>query len=422
MLTVSCIICMFLLLNACESQPAHHISEYDVDNIGYFYDGLARFTINITPETVSDEMFVNEWEKKEFEKVYSRYPFQLCGYCDIEGNVIIEPKYDVPLVEFTEDLIRLDECIGFRNYRTVYLDRKGKIVYIPNEEYYSGDVHNGLFWVEEGDNLVYYNEKGKRAFGFKNATTAFSIDGGEISDFFNDGPYFSDLNGKHYAVITIDYCDRIIDNTGKVIEFNIDGIDPDDFEPDILMGNYAEINYDWYRLDFAKKTAVLIENEDCIEYGETDCIYDDNMNVVLDLTKIPEFADGTQFNWAISENNIVTVCMKKATGVYTSFVDLNGKVLMEPNKTISLFDSEFVSPDTTNECYIFYFVESDGLCLAQDRISSLYGYIDLKGNWVIEPQYKSALPFSDGYAVVNDTTVINRSGEIMFSANIPIEE
>lgn len=45
-----------------------------------------------------------------------------------------------------------------------------------------------------------------------------------------------------------------------------------------------------------------------------------------------------------------------------------------------------------------------------------FGYIDLDGNWLIEPQYEDATDFIDGKAVVNGSTIIDKSGNTLAKA------
>jgi len=60
---------------------------------------------------------------------------------------------------------------------------------------------------------------------------------------------------------------------------------------------------------------------------------------------------------------------------------------------------------------------SDGMAVAYDSETSLYGYINTKGKWVIKPQYTQANSFTNGYAsvVFGDDTwtgiIIDKSGK-----------
>ena len=64
--------------------------------------------------------------------------------------------------------------------------------------------------------------------------------------------------------------------------------------------------------------------------------------------------------------------------------------------------------------------ESSMIAPAQKDADGLYGYIDVFGNWVIEPQFVAAAPFSGDYAVIldeyNEYCIINRSGETVLTS------
>ena len=96
--------------------------------------------------------------------------------------------------------------------------------------------------------------------------------------------------------------------------------------------------------------------------------------------------------------------MKNANGVYFSAViDFAGNVIIEPTAKYELNESKFTS---------------NGLCRAKDTATGLYGFIDINGNWAIQPQYQSVTNFSDGenaIAVAEGSTMINIKGETVFS-------
>lgn len=52
---------------------------------------------------------------------------------------------------------------------------------------------------------------------------------------------------------------------------------------------------------------------------------------------------------------------------------------------------------------------SEGLLVVEDE-NGLYGYVDLNGQLVIAPQYTDAWGFNHGYAVVNESLLIDREG------------
>ena len=66
-------------------------------------------------------------------------------------------------------------------------------------------------------------------------------------------------------------------------------------------------------------------------------------------------------------------------------------------------------------------VDKSLIAPAQDKNTELWGYIDLNGNWVIAPIFKSASAFEDEYAsvvdVYGDYVFINRKGQNIFEGN-----
>jgi hypothetical protein len=79
--------------------------------------------------------------------------------------------------------------------------------------------------------------------------------------------------------------------------------------------------------------------------------------------------------------------------------------------------------DTSGELtvdYKFAFIDnySEGLAAAaEERNPDLYGYIDAKGDYVLQPSFESARPFSDGLAYVHGKThegYINTAGDFVW--------
>ena len=68
-------------------------------------------------------------------------------------------------------------------------------------------------------------------------------------------------------------------------------------------------------------------------------------------------------------------------------------------------DGKFLSNSKRVECQFLKGI-SEG-CLAA-KFNGLWGYLDSSGNWIIEPQFDEAQPFSDGLAIVR---VHGKSGE-----------
>ena len=101
---------------------------------------------------------------------------------------------------------------------------------------------------------------------------------------------------------------------------------------------------------------------------------------------------------------------------FTALVDIDGTLLISPTNEYQAFYAK-----TGYHVYSMYYTGS-GLCKVKDTESGLFGFIDYHGNWAIQPQFSSANSVSDFYgegddavAVVNNTKIINRKGEVIFS-------
>ena len=100
-------------------------------------------------------------------------------------------------------------------------------------------------------------------------------------------------------------------------------------------------------------------------------------------------------------------------------MDADGNILISPTTNYNLSYSYKKGSYSTETIYVAY-PFSAGLCKAKDTETDLFGFIDLNGNWVIEPQYKNVTDFSEyngeAYAVVDETTIINSKGKVVFTA------
>ena len=113
--------------------------------------------------------------------------------------------------------------------------------------------------------------------------------------------------------------------------------------------------------------------------------------------------------------------MQNQNGVaFYSVIDENGQILISPTKQYKLGNSYTEKSGMVTLTRYNAYSFSAGLCKAKDSETGLFGFIDLQGNWVIEPQYKNVSDFSEygneAYAVVDDVTIINQKGEIIFTA------
>jgi len=94
--------------------------------------------------------------------------------------------------------------------------------------------------------------------------------------------------------------------------------------------------------------------------------------------------------------NINIVSLEKNGSEYVAAIDDNFNWLMEPTDEYKFEDLEFI-----DGLSLASIPETREMILAQDPDAKLYGYINIKGEWVIKPVYRYANKFSNGVAVVN---------------------
>jgi len=339
-----------------------------------------------------------------------------------------------------------------------YLDNDGNVVAqfrVANYEC-CGYVHNGMFWVEnyEEDELTYYDGK--------TAEVLFTVEGGSAYG-IDDAEYrsYSDMNRFGYAVIHAElegkrYAGVIIDRNGNYVDFSLIGFDDaykkNDYEfmylneriafLDVTRGDDAvctvnwedhtltrievpedaEDEFDWIRHMTSRQVSCNAEYViDCDrDAGEID-VYDRYYeNIVLSLQDIPEFAPYSVFfarflSW--NENYIIVTLKDAERKDYYSILDTEGNICMQPTAEIKGY-MDYTEPFGTHGWFSGEMINmekdilSDDLIPVRDRHYE-YGYIDICGNWIIEPQFESAEPFRNGFARVDESRYIDVHGNIV---------
>lgn len=287
------------------------------------------------------------------------------GYIDIHGNVVIDAIY------FVDDMIPLFEMPCVKLYRSagggnpILLNRQGEVLFEVGKNNISriGEPMNGYFWVES---------------------------------------YEEDLSGKTYTVQYYRTSDlRVMATFANMEAF--------DYYPSGTTSN----------LDAAGNGILDDPDGGHFEFNIAD--YDttfqpvkETWNVDVEALDAFEVAYACYYHVSGKGNDLgqlATVALKNKEGTYYySIVDSQGNVLLEPQRNIAFP----VSGYEPRAIKVYEFCMN--LCPAQDVASGLWGYIDPYGNWKIQPQYISALRFSDdGYATVNELVVINTKGEIVLA-------
>ena len=373
------------------------------------------------------------------------------GYMDINGNVVIEPIYESAPTSF--DTLALVK----QNGKQHFINRNGKIVY--SETGNEVDIltfSNGLFGVEtkkstiSGDvhTMSYYDEKGQLKFSLNNVCQAYSYlaDGGKMIP-----KTMSCFNKYGYAIVNISDPEifyntkhKIIDKNGNFVNFN--GLS-NDYSINEQFGNYAVLNGslgDSIYIDYKNQTVIksdfdfypikntthrLLSNDFVALYygmlgtqGSCYAIVYKNQ-IIIDLRDIPEFGGAEVHTISYAEHNgkhyFTIVLESKSNVLFHALMDADGNILISPTTNYNLSYSYKKESYSTENTYVAYSF-SAGLCKAQDTETGLFGFIDLNGKWVIEPQYKNVTDFSEyngeAYAVVDEITIINSKGKVVFTA------
>ncbi len=416
------------------------ISDFDVYEIGAFYNGLARFKINDLYSVTIDE---------------SSPKFQLgqCGYIDTTGKVILEPIY-TSLPQTCEYPVYAQFIISDGTTQSSYNEyiypgnESFNFTFTDNMDKFSESASNGLFWVRSIEKKLsgnvytmnYYDETGVKVFSIENAT---DLDNGR-----------SDFNEYGYALVSIDGIGRMIDTEGNIVEFKhenggkititdlwgsydgtVNDINVKNIYGNIIIGSimYTYESYGrqkeggsdyWMKIDFTDFSYEKFANQLYTtnpDYISDNYIYNDrSVYSVETFTKLFEFDDLTDFEGArINTQSVVSedlICLSLYNKDYVHFatvVDLSGKITMQPTTEVSF---------GTNDIYGLKVKFQDGLCPALHIESGLWGYIDSTGYWKIIPQFQKANNFSEGYAHVHlleesgisHNAVIDTNGDIVF--------
>lgn len=293
------------------------------------------------------------------------------GYIDVEGKVLVDAVYEsygAPLINFAYNYTRVQTTNDdrYRVYRII--DRQGNVIFEERENNVTdvGEVSQGYFWVETKEETLAGNIYTVRYYSAVDLSVVATFSDAEI---YND----SNSNVSESGEATI-YKD------GNIFSFNIADYD----------SNFTPTLDTW----------------------------------TLDVKKVESFAVAASCEYNVSNDaggagQVATVVLKSKDDVcYYAIVDGAGNVLMEPQRNVEFPYGVYIgwNEGKSIETYTF----SKGLCPARDAVSGKWGYIDTQGNWKIQPQYTSALFFSgDGYATVNDTTVIDTNGHIVLSPSAP---
>ena len=417
--------------------------EYDIISIDAFHDGLARFKtsegkygyLDVNGDVVIEPIYDGA---SDFNDGIARIKkFGKFGYINTKGKLTIDAIYEEADI-FDSDLARVKS-----NNIEKYINIEGETVYtVTGKEIAIGKISNGFFWVETEKELlsgniptiIYYTKDGM-AFSVENAHNA-----GEKSSFDKWGYAiisFANEKGKYNQ-------NRIVSKSGDIITWsdrylNIQQL-YNHYATFFIGGNstiticlnyktgevqshehtYFDGGDDWFYLGNEYYYCSRGEKYNLDYYN---IILKDDFPVLI-LDKISAFSNAKIVRVARTEykgtDYFAVLLLSKSNVFFYSLIDIDGNIIIAPTNECSFMYTykEIVGSFKETHYAAYSFIGS--LCKAQDTETGLFGFIDINGNWVIEPQYQNVTDFfeygNDAYAVVDDLTIINSKGETVFTA------
>jgi hypothetical protein len=332
-----------------------------------FFELLMVIAVNLTiiPGVAAQD-------KSAIEKYAQLYPVYLdekWGFIDYAGQMMIEPRFDDLVSNFSEGLCNV--FVG--NPKTEegkwgFIDETGKYVIEPMYDD-AWEFHEGLAAVEEGIYYGYIDTSGNwvidpqyvMSFGFSEGLAMVWVDEGQIVDDVNEDVGF-------------------IDKTGTMV------IGP---------------SFTWAS-DFHEGLA-------SVQVGKQDKLYEGYID------KTGKFI--TQFTFESCDDISEGMGAVKFPGGHVGYVDTNGLPVIEQVwvyyssfseglATVGI-QGKFGYIDKTGHYTIEPMYRDAGSFsegLAYVKIGSKYGYIDKTGNVVIKRQFDYAGSFSNGLALAGFST------------------
>ena len=439
---------------------------YEIYNIDNFSEGLASIstsmgfgymdmngTIPISPTYDGASAFCDGFARIEKDGKY--------GYIDKSGKLVIDIIYEEAPTELME--ITLVAKDGIRQY----INRMGQAVYTAKgNEVAFGEFSNGFFWVDtlqekvSGNvtTLTYYNASGiavSSHIGYKNIGEYSSVNeyghafamnesSGEAieitlygdeplypGEIHNENDIFSNLHIEGFyvsgneGIYYLDYQNQKALSADKILQ-------PNDSNTSWAITHWTKYGMDGENIylassvDFGTLTSYL-NFSTSHKTIDTSGIFRET-ELLLDLHNVDAYNGVMAFQgvecWKMNTSNGPKLCftirmINPNRVTFYSVIDEYGNVLIEPTSKYELgyeYREEILYIPYTH--YVNYTFQG-GLCIARDTTTGLYGYIDLQGNWAIQPQYDQVTDFHErgdnAVAVVNGNTIINRNGEVIFT-------
>ncbi len=324
------------------------------------------------------------------------------GYINIKGDIVIEPQYDLgySFEECGLATVCVDKKFGF-------IDINGNYVFEPIFSWVSGALYNpeGTF-SKHGIACVRIGDYPDSKFAY------VDINGNYITEPIFDGAHSFADNGLAAVMIGDNYNKNwgYINTSGEYVIQPKEYSHVGDFASNGLAsvltvsgkygyidetGKYAIEPKFSYASDFGENGLAVVQERIMTNHG-VDGLYHGIIDSEGNYVIKPEVKDPKiDFMSNFSDNGLAVAKI----GAKSGYINIEGEFVIEP---IYIRADDFVN----------------GLASVNDGRGN--GYINEKGEYVIEPRedIHTAFPFDDdGYAVIRwdeNWTVINRSGETVF--------
>lgn len=349
------------------------------------------------------------------------------GMINEAGKYILKPEYDM-IADFNP--LGMAEVI--KGDKHGFVNRKGELI-IPCKYKYVGAFNsNGLVWVNDGGKL----EKGK-------------VIGGKFMIFKQDGSQFLD---KPYACVgrfipwKTQRTQAEIDKLTLTEKRLTNGEDYSfwrksliDFIPETPLDTDIRAYFISDRKDGHNNGVITPDGNMIVrpsKYNFANCP-EDGISIIFPKSGKANFLDiksgkmllskDIDGSWGFKDGFCIgtegglqyiydTTGQKRSDG-YTKIFPANNGTHVTRNGTdkyglISINGTELL-PATNHSVYPCI----EGMALVKESSSSMIGYVDKTGQWIIEPQYKNGQIFSGGHAIVADANgqqgIIDKNNNIV---------
>lgn len=293
------------------------------------------------------------------------------GYANINGKTIIEPQFnsctdfsDCGIAITYEFMYSQGEFINVNNQKIEPEPQEFSLKSDYSENYIQG-FQNGFIVVTDGNRWGYINTSGKLSIPFK----------------YDDAFVFS----ENFAIVKLDKNYLILDTNGVETSIKVNNVrGARSFSEGLARITINDSNYSY--VNFRGDVVINVESKGCGYFSS-------GLTWVRSKNKKIGFIDKSGI-WKIEPKFEMVHDFDKESGM--AMVKENGKleyIDTVGNVLIIDFSLKLVS-------FSGGLVRGFVLDKNSENKSSLVGFIDNKGKWVIEPVFENARDFKNGFAAV----------------------